>query len=98
MNYELVVRPEAALDIEDAFEWYENQAAGLGRDFVLAARTSINKIAERPFSFPILFGYTRRFVMDRFPYSVFFIVTEDVVTIIACVHQSRHPRTWQSRK
>ena len=58
MKYELVVRPEADVDVGNAFEWYEDQAAGLGRDFVLAARTSINKIAERPFSFPIMMGNT----------------------------------------
>lgn len=41
MTFELIVRPEAEQDIEEAFEWYENQSAGLGEEFVLAVRSSI---------------------------------------------------------
>ena len=34
MSYGLIIRPEAELDIQDAFEWYEAQTSGLGSEFV----------------------------------------------------------------
>lgn len=36
MSYNLIIRPEAELDIQDAFEWYETQVPGLGSEFVRA--------------------------------------------------------------
>jgi hypothetical protein len=36
MNFQLIVRPEAELDIEESYNWYEDQAIGLGKDFLLA--------------------------------------------------------------
>jgi plasmid stabilization system protein ParE len=36
MSYGLIIRTEAELDIEDAFEWYEAQSPGLGSEFVRA--------------------------------------------------------------
>jgi hypothetical protein len=34
MNYRLIIRPEAELDLEDAFTWYESQDTGLDSEFV----------------------------------------------------------------
>jgi hypothetical protein len=37
----VVVRPAAAADIEDAYQWYELQQPGLGEEFLaLGARSS----------------------------------------------------------
>lgn len=36
MSYRLIIRPEAELDIRDAFEWYEAQTPGLGSEFIRA--------------------------------------------------------------
>jgi plasmid stabilization system protein ParE len=33
MSYRLIISPEAELDIQDAFEWYEAQTPGLGSEF-----------------------------------------------------------------
>ncbi len=97
MKYKLVVSPVAEADIEKAFEWYEERGEGLGRDFVLKARNSIKEISTRPFSYPISVGKTRRILLERFPYSVFYTVVNDVVNVTACIHQRRSPRVWKSR-
>jgi len=34
MSTPLFVRPEAAADLQDAFEWYEKRASGLGAQLV----------------------------------------------------------------
>ena len=35
MAYEVIISPEAYLDINDASEWYDEQVAELGLDFLL---------------------------------------------------------------
>jgi toxin ParE1/3/4 len=31
----VIIRPEAELDIDDAYQWYESQRKGLGQNFLL---------------------------------------------------------------
>ncbi len=35
MDYELIIRPEARMDLLDTFQWYQEQRSGLGFDFKL---------------------------------------------------------------
>jgi hypothetical protein len=34
MNYVLEFRPEVCKELDDAYNWYENQQTGLGEDFL----------------------------------------------------------------
>jgi toxin ParE1/3/4 len=34
MSYEMVLQSEAILDIQEAFEWYEEHESGLGFEFI----------------------------------------------------------------
>lgn len=34
MSFEIVIQSEAILDIQEAFEWYEEQESGLGFEFI----------------------------------------------------------------
>ena len=34
MSYRLLIKPEAELDLEDTYNWYEKQNRGLGSEFI----------------------------------------------------------------
>jgi hypothetical protein len=51
---QLVIRPAAALDIEDAYDWYESQRPGLGEEFLAALTSTRNRVFEHPRSFPVI--------------------------------------------
>jgi hypothetical protein len=42
---ELILRPAAAADIEEAFLWYECQREGLGNEFLVAVRAGVDLVA-----------------------------------------------------
>jgi plasmid stabilization system protein ParE len=44
----VVVRPAAAADIEDAYEWYESRHAGLGDEFLAALQAVQDRLIEHP--------------------------------------------------
>ena len=67
-----IVRPAAAADIDDAFLWYEAQRPGLGHEFLAAADALINAIAEHPLRYPVIRRNTRRALLSRFPYAMYF--------------------------
>lgn len=75
----------------EAQDWYEGEATGLGRRFRQAIDALIDRMIDNPRRFPIVFKNIRRALLRRFPYSLFFVVEEDALIVIACFHASRDP-------
>ncbi len=53
MTYQIIVRPEAAREIQDAFDWYEAKSEGLGLEFLHAAEACLASVRRNPLAFPI---------------------------------------------
>lgn len=95
---QIIVRPAAAADIEDAYQWYEWQRPGLGEEFLGALRVTRDRVLEQPKAFPVMHRDTRRaLIPQRFPYGPFYRVYGDMIVIVACMHAKRDPRRWQRR-
>ena len=94
----LVFEALAVDELEEARDWYERQAAGLGRRFVLFVGSLVNRIRENPQAFPVIHRDIRRAVMKSFPYGVFFRDRAAAIEVIGVVHLHRHPDTWKRRK
>ena len=92
-----IFRPAAAADVEDAYLWYQAQQAGLGEEFLEAVKTLLESITVNPEIFPIVRRQTRRALLRRFPYGLFYRIIDDQIVIVACMHGRRDPRRWQSR-
>jgi hypothetical protein len=37
----------------------------------------------------------RRALLHRFPYSVYYLTEQEIVAVVAVVHQRRYPDTWK---
>ena len=96
-EYRLISEPPADLDVEAAFEWYENERPGLGVEFLDELRATYNRIAAGPAKYQELRGGIRRALLRRFPYAVYFAIEGDVVVVVAVLHVSRDPAEWQRR-
>lgn len=97
MSYRLLIRPEAELDIQDAFEWYEAQTLGLGSEFVRAVDNCLSGIGRSPLAHPILYKQARRALIRRFPYGILYAFDQDIITVVACFHGKRDPKPWKDR-
>jgi len=94
---QLVVRPAAAADLDDTFLWYEAQRPGLGHEFVAAVRAAFGSILSNPKLYGIVHRNTRRALLRRFPYGVFYRIYPDTIVVVACMHGRRDPKRWRSR-
>ena len=93
----LVTRPQAQFDVEEAGIWYETRQPGLGLRFLDELDSVMRRIAATPFQFPRIHPSVRRALLKRFPYSVYFLLGDEQVEVIAVLHQHRHPDTWRKR-
>ena len=96
MTLEVRLRSEAEHDLADASAWYEEQRQGLGHEFLDEVLTMLSSIAEAPLMYPDVYRNTRRAVIRRFPFSVYFKVESAAIVVIAVMHGSRNPHRWKS--
>jgi toxin ParE1/3/4 len=95
--YSVIFIQAAREELIDAQDWYEGEAAGLGRRFRQAIGGLIERMIDNPRQFPIVLKNVRRALLRRFPYSLFFVAEDEVLIVIACFHASRDPSHWQRR-
>ncbi|HEV8264247.1 MAG TPA: type II toxin-antitoxin system RelE/ParE family toxin [Gemmatimonadales bacterium] len=94
----MLLEPEARADLAEAFDWYENQRLGLGSEFLAEVARVLESIERNPQEYGIIQGQTRRALVRRFPYAVFYIIDPDLVAVTAVMHGRRDPRRWQERR
>jgi plasmid stabilization system protein ParE len=97
LTYEVIVRPQAEQDLDDAQRWYDEQRAGLGTEFRETVDHLFTRLGENPLIYPVVYRRAHRAVLRRFPYLVYFVVSGGSVIVLACLHASRNPRIARSR-
>jgi len=92
----VVFRPQAETEVLDVRTWYEARRAGLGDEFGAGVDATVARIVERPLAFPRVRGETRRAVVTRFPYALYFRATTEDIVVLA-VHGRQDPSRWHGR-
>lgn len=93
----LEFHPEAELEFIEAAVYYNVQAPGLGGQFEAEVLRATNLLLEQPKIGRQVDPNLREFVLRRFPFTLLYSATSDVVRIEAVAHQRRLPRYWQTR-
>ena len=94
----LVYRAVAAADLNRAYAWYEKERKGLGEEFLEEVRATVQSVLAIPQAYPVVTRQTRRALVHRFPYGLFFRIIDQTVVIVACFHTSRDPLLWSRRR
>lgn len=98
MTPRLVLRPQAEAELLDARGWYEDQRRGLGGAFATEVDRTLAGILQAPLAYPRIQSETRRALVRRFPYAIYFHAMPDEIVVLAVIHGRRHPRRWRSRR
>ena len=95
MNYKIEFHPEVAKDYNEAYEWYEQQKDGLGKEFIKSVSDKLDEIVTQPQTFGqrSKIGY-REAKVKTFPYLIIYKIYKQKKTIFvnAIYHTSRNPR------
>ena len=87
----------AAADLDAAYDWYEQQRPGLGAEFLSIVHEAFGFLRRFPDGAPIIHRTTRRFLLERFPYCLYYRVVDQKIIIVACMHAARDPAIWRGR-
>jgi toxin ParE1/3/4 len=97
LSRSLAFTPRAHADIKEAFGWYEAQRTGLGFEFEGALAAVLQLVKAMPEAGPTVHRDLRRLLLERFPYALYYRLTESTIEVRGCLHQRRSPRTWRRR-
>ena len=87
----------AVRDLALAERWYLDEAPHVLASFEEEIDRAFRLISERPELYPTVESTVHRALVRKFPLSVFYRILPEWIEVIAVVHQSRDPRTWQRR-
>jgi len=93
MEFNIRVSPRAQNEIDNAIEYYQNQSNQAPQKFLESLTASYSQLKTNPW-FAKRYKNVRSLKLNRFPYSLFYIIMENnnTVEILACFHNKRHPR------
>jgi plasmid stabilization system protein ParE len=97
MSLSVVFRRIAKREFDDAISWYQDRLEGLGREFSVAVEQQLGRIALSPNQFACVIGDVRRAVLRRFPYSIYFMVEDERIVVLAIFHARRAPNQLEDR-
>ena len=95
--YEIVVHEAAEEELNAAAVFYESRESDLGNEFLEELSQGFSRIGEHPLSYSVHFDDYRRYLMNRFPYSVVYRIEQDAILVFAVAHLRRRPGYWIDR-
>ncbi len=87
----------AQRELDDAVAWYNEQAAGLGQEFLDELDRVVRRAVTFPMSCPEIEPGVRRCLLPRFPYGLIYGVDGETLVVVAVAHLHREPRYWVDR-
>ena len=93
------VRYHAAAEgeIQEAVDFYDAHRDRLGSGFPKEVRSTVRRLREYPRLGSAVEGEVRRFVLRRFPYSIYYEVRSRELYVLSVAHHSRESSFWKGR-
>lgn len=93
----IIFHPDIEFEVGSSYEWYQNQSAGLGDDFLSELEAAYQAMVELPDTWPKFQNGFRRFLLSKFPFPVIYRFNKGKIYVVAVMHNSRQPGYWTER-
>ena len=94
--------PEALAEARAAERWYAERSERAATRFVDELEQALDLLADNPdigqkWTHPSANERVRRIPLRRYPFMLFYVVSAEMVRVLAVAHTSREPGYWASR-
>jgi len=90
--------PATRWEIRRAGSWYRDQSLTAEDGFLAELRHAVEQVSIAPHQWPLYKAGARRYVFNRYPYSLIYRVGGDVVRVLAVAHDKRREDYWIGRR
>lgn len=91
MPFQIVYKPLAQIEAAEAYAWYAQPEIDMGDEFLAELERTDSFLAANPHLYPCIEAEIHRANLNRFPYSLFFVIDGNTVNVLSCFHQHREP-------
>ena len=88
---------EARKELRESVEFYEDRVPGLGMELTHAVEFALRKIIINPLRFRADGLGVRICPVQRFPFTIHFLVEPDILWVVAVAHTKKRPNYWRDR-
>jgi toxin ParE1/3/4 len=95
----VIIHSKAREELDNSIFYYEKQKVGLGLDFLSEVEQALVKIQKNP-SLGAIYKIAglRRYVLQRFPFLIFYAEFDEFIWVVAIAHGKRKPNYWKARQ
>ena len=98
MIFKYILSPFAELDLDSIYEWYMLHDEIIFMKFDNSFEDGLKLIVSNPYQYPVVHKNIRRAVLKKFPYGIYYSITEDKVIVLSVIHHKRSPGVWKKRR
>jgi len=84
-------------EYDDALNYYNDENKTLGIKFKNEIKQSINNISKFPTLYPKINEHIRKCVTHTFPFTIFYIIKDDSIFILAIANHYKNPEYYIQR-
>ena len=87
-------------DLQNALDFYNSRSKGLGDQFYKTVKNQISQIKSNAFGFQVSYNHVRFIPLNKFPYTIHYIVvpeTKTIKVIVAIFCDYLNPEIWDGR-
>ncbi len=96
MVYDVIIKPIVFLDVEEAIIFYNKISNYLAIRFYKNLQVSLEEIKLHPDNYFYISKPVRRHTIKKFPYSIYYIVSDKSIIVIGVAHVKRSNRYIKS--
>ena len=93
----LIFLSAANSDLQQAINFYRQRSLVVARDFLDEVQRASTLLLDFPHACPIVRGEIRQKVLRRFPFSILYLIEDDLLVVVAVMHHHRRPDYWNAR-
>jgi plasmid stabilization system protein ParE len=90
--------PLVRVDLQAAYDWYEDQLPGLGNRFQEDFQLAYQRLRQGPQLYAVRFSGIRRVNLRRFPFGIFYTMAPGEIRILAVLHGSRETKNILTKR
>lgn len=87
----LLYTERARADLKAGILWYAKISTSLGKDFLVEVETKLSFIKVNPQACKLAYRNYRVAILQRFPFSIFYSIEEDLIVIHAIFDNRQNP-------
>jgi len=96
-DWQIEFHPGAERDLVEGFEWYAERNPDSAIAFRSAILNARSVIIRSPKTWPSYHSGTQKYKVKHFPYKVIFLVSGNLIQIVAVAHDRRRANFWSDR-